>query len=644
MRWIIRMAMALVVAAVLLLGLVLLLPGEKIAGVALEQIRQALGRDVRLDGKAEISLLPTLRVRTGAVTVANAEWSDSGPMLTAEGLLIAVETLPLLRGEIRVKSVELDAPVLLLERSRDGRANWDTKRGDASADGGGASEKAVQGIDKLELRNGKVTYADGVTGKLRVYSAVNASLSATDLRGRATLTLGFVTGEGKSAGAPVVVTSRIDGLRPFVEGGTVPIEATLSAAQGELRFVGRANIGGELAGEINAELPRTAAFAAALGVPGVAPGRGLGQQLTGGGKIVVTGGRKLALRDFQARLDHNRLTTDMDVDFGRDTPYVTARISAGELDFTRPQGDGGGAAQGQGGWSPDPIDAGILGLLDGQARLTLDSATFDGFRAGPSDIGITLERSRAVFALTQVAAYGGTLGGEFVINNRSGLSVGGKLTMRQVDAEAMLSDTAGITRLSGRFGGAVNFLGVGKSVQAIMDSLRGDGRMQMETGRISGIDLDRLMRSGEVTSGTTIFDTLTATFTLDGGNLRNDDLKMVLPNIEATGKGRVGLGARDIDYLLIPVALKARGGKGLAVPVRIRGPWSHPRYTPDMGAAVDLNLAEEKKALEDKAKAAVQEKLEKELGVETQEGQSLEDAIKQKAEEELLKGLQKLLE
>ena len=64
---------------------------------------------------------------------------------------------------------------------------------------------------------------------------------------------------------------------------------------------------------------------------------------------------------------------------------------------------------------------------------------------------------------------------------------------------------------------------------------------------------------------------------------------------------------------------------------------------PVFGAAIDLNFAEEKKALEEKAKSAVQQKVEEKLDLKVEEGQTLEDAVKKKAEEELLKGLQNLL-
>ena len=73
-----------------------------------------------------------------------------------------------------------------------------------------------------------------------------------------------------------------------------------------------------------------------------------------------------------------------------------------------------------------------------------------------------------------------------------------------------------------------------------------------------------------------VFDSLTATFNVDKGNLYNNDLLLKLPVISATGEGRVGIGARDIDYLFTPKTGGAEVAGGIVIPVRISGPWSDP--------------------------------------------------------------------
>ena len=119
---------------------------------------------------------------------------------------------------------------------------------------------------------------------------------------------------------------------------------------------------------------------------------------------------------------------------------------------------------------------------------------------------------------------------------------------------------------------------------------------------------------------------------------------LILPQVETRGVGRIGLGRQDIDYLITPVAVRARSGSGLAIPVRISGPWASPRIVPDVGAALELNFEQERKAIEDQVQQEVGRALEKELGIVTEQGQSTEDAIQDKLEKELGRSLKKLFD
>lgn len=243
---------------------------------------------------------------------------------------------------------------------------------------------------------------------------------------------------------------------------------------------------------------------AALGQGAGDPPEGLGRAIRGESLVVLSDGRALSLREMALRLDGNAITGDVDVTLDGRT-QVKARLYAGALDLAGLAGgeDDGGDAEG---WSRAPIDASGLGALDGQIRLTAESVDLGTVAFGESDVTLNIDRSRAVFSLNRLQGYGGDFGGDFVMNNRSGLSVGGTLSMDGVEMSDLLSDLAGWPRLSGEADGRVSFLGVGQSVDAIMKSLSGEGRVGMGRGVIAGFDLDRLMRSGDGTGGTTIFD------------------------------------------------------------------------------------------------------------------------------------------
>ncbi len=55
--------------------------------------------------------------------------------------------------------------------------------------------------------------------------------------------------------------------------------------------------------------------------------------------------------------------------------------------------------------------------------------------------------ARAVFDIRQLAAYGGSVTGQFVVNGRGGLSVGGDLALKGIDMQALMQDVSGWNRL-----------------------------------------------------------------------------------------------------------------------------------------------------------------------------------------------------
>ena len=71
------------------------------------------------------------------------------------------------------------------------------------------------------------------------------------------------------------------------------------------------------------------------------------------------------------------------------------------------------------------------------------------------------------------------------------------------------------------------------------------------------------MRSGNGTGGTTVFDSLKASFAIADGQMHNNDLKMKMPLAQATGQGRIGLGTQDLDYTFTPELLAGDNTRGL---------------------------------------------------------------------------------
>jgi AsmA protein len=647
-----RIIGALLLIAVVAVVSLLFLPADRIARLAAEQIKAQTGREVSITGDVSMTLWPVLGVSAGEIEVGNADWARQGSMLTARNAAIGIDAMALLSGEIKITNIEAASPTIRLESRKDGRASWvfTDASGEAAIETETAPDREAQAfsLQKLTVTDATLIY-DAEGSDLVSYSGVDLALDWPERLGAADIQATL-----RPAGADVDVVATINGFAGFIAGDVQPIVARIKTSGGSLSLKGRASTAGDVAGRLGLKLSDTDAFLRALGLDGADLPRGLGRSVDMDADLTLTSDRRLSLRGMQADLDGNTITGAADV-LLNGTPQFNAQISAGALDLKgATQGDNSSASSAGSvgtGWPKDRIDASGLAAFNGEIALTASSIDLGSFQLGKTRALIKNDRSRMVFEMREVQAYDGTVSGEFVMNNRGGLSVGGKIFAKSVSVQKVLRDAMDVERLTGNGDAEISFLGSGSNVDAIMRSLSGNGALRLGQGTIQGLDLNTLMGSGNGSGGTTVFDSLGATFTINAGNLRNDDLLFVLPNYEARGKGRVGLGAQEIDYLFTPAALRANSGKGIAIPVSIKGPWSNPRIQPDLEAAINLNLAEEKaklkekaKALEDDTKARAQEKLEKELGVSTEDGQSVEDAVKKKLEDKLKGELFKLFD
>ncbi|MCV2888617.1 AsmA family protein [Ruegeria aquimaris] len=643
MRWIVRIGITLILALVVLAAALLMLPGDRLARLAIEQIRKQTGREVTVAGEVKLSFWPVLGVETGPVTVANADWADSAPMLQAQGLAIGVAAPALLGGEVRITRILANEPVLRLETAK-GLVNWEFSPSGATSGAAAPSGPSAGGqlvtLDGLELKNARLVYVE--EGKTSFdFGGVDLAASwpsaDTPLKMQARLTPG--TGS-------ISVDLTLADLTAFSNGQVSAMQMTMAAPKTSITFDGRASLDGALAGRATLDTSDSAAMLAAFGQAGITLPRGLGQRAKLDAQITYTADGRLALRELAADLDGNRLNGAADVTVA-DPPQVTARLTAGALDLTGlgadSSGTGSGGSAPASGWSEAPIDASALALANGTLQLSAASIALPGLNLGQSGLSLSLDNSRAVVEMAPVSLFSGQLTGQLVANNRQGLSVAGDLRAEGIEMREALATLGGIERLSGAASGQLKFLGVGASEAQIMRSLSGEGRLAMGRGTIAGIDLDNLMGRGAKGGGTTVFNSLTASYRMDKGNLFNEDLLMLLDNFKANGTGRVGLGARDIDYLFTPVALRANAGQGLAVPVRIVGPWASPAIRPDLTQVIEKATGLDKEAVEAKAKDELRRKLGEELDTEIAPDQNVEDLIKDRLEQEATKGLLKLL-
>ncbi len=620
-----------VLVLVLAAGLALL-PADRLGKIVSDQLTEQTGRDVRL-GETRVTLWPVLGVEVAGLHIANAGWAGPDPLFSAERASIGVDPLALLRGQVAVRSIEAAGPELRLSRAASGAVNW-------APGAKGASERpgdpglALVGLDRVRISRGLFVFDDA--GERTVFADTDLTLDWPDRSGPMVLSARLRPGA-----APVAVEARISTPLTLLEGrGAVPVTASLTTEGGAIGFDGLAGVAPEAQGRVTLDLQDTARAARALGQIGLDLPDGFGRRVTGALQLTLTRDGRIAIRDGALSLDDNAVQVAADIVPGP-RPRVNAQIEAEALDLSGLVA-GQETDQAAEGWSKVPIDASGLGAFDGEVALVTGALTVGDLRFGAVRSVMVLDDRRAVFDLRELRGYDGVMTGQFVANNRGGLSVRADIAFAGVELGALLRDAMGIGRISGKADGSIRLLGSGQNMHTLVATLDGDGALRAGPGRLTGIDLAAAL-TGQAGGGTTIFDQATGSFTITRGRLQSDDLLLELGRVRALGRGRVELAPRALDYLITVEDPAARDGRGLAVPVRLKGPWSDIQMRLDAGEAIDRNLSEERDALRGRVQDRVNQAVEDRLGVTVTEGESVEDALRKRLESEAVDGLRNLL-
>lgn len=651
MRWIFRIIGVVVVLVVLAVAVVFLLPADRIAGVVTDRFQAATGRAMVLEGDVRPTLWPTLGVRTGAVEIANADWSDAGPMFKAQGLAVAVDMAGLLDGDINIKRVEAIAPEITLEIAADGRANWEFDSlagGDAGSSDAGSgdagqiatnsgSSRAIS-LGQAVITDAALTFIDHGTGTRTAVENVQIEASLPDMAGPLEAAV-----SGRMNGQDFAVTATVAALADLMGAKPTAVLADVVTGASKLGFDGRLSLTPlAVAGAVDIDLPDAAVFTLA-GIPAPAIPEGFGQQIGLRGDLTYTEAG-VALRGAEIRLDQNRVAGDVDVALSGDRPAITANLTAGDLDFaaalasdgTGGESSGAAPAAGATGWPKDPIDVSGMQAIDADISFAANSIDLGLLKLGKTRVLSALVEGRAVTELKELAAYEGGFTGSFVVNSRGGLSARFNLTGSNVAIGPLMTDLAGYDRVQATGDLAVNLLAVGNSVDALMHSLDGDGSLSLGKGEMRGLDLAGMLRNLDpnyVGEGhRTIFDGISGSYTITDGVLRNEDFALTAPLLSASGAGTVGLGAQTQDYQLVPALLPGQERGGLKVPLQITGSWADPKFGLDLEALAKQELADDLERVKDQAEQAVRDRVANELGVDAND---VENAVQDRLQQEL---------
>lgn len=599
--WIVFVLGALDIA--IIIALPKMVPMEKIAVEAKNQVRQATGRELDFRG-VEFVFWPNIGVELKEATFSNPVWAKERNMVSLGKIDVALALMPLFERHIVVKRFILSEPVIHLEVGEDGRKNWEFSAGTAGAAASPVQPTAADGMpdgfdfrfDGIKISKGKLIVVDRQKGGSVNVDDINVEASLPDLKSALQMN-GTLTYRGKGVNLDAWLEKPSD----FFNGKTSPGRVSLKTDDLSVKAEGiMASQGTLLKGTMETAI---SSLAGALAWAG--DGKEQKQPFE---KVSFTSNAQLTktdviLKGAVLKLDEVQAKGDMNISFSG-KPDIFARLSLNKLNLDRFTGgatgeSGGGEKKegGQSGWDTTPIDFSGLREVNTDLQLKTEGFSVKGVDVGPSVLTVLLQDSKLHFKSSEAGLFDGKFASEMTVNAAGAKpAIAFAFSMAGVQAKPVLTTFADFKKLSGAADARVSVTATGNSQKAIISSLAGNGSATFRNGSLEGIDLVKIAKMIQsrltdmgVGEGKTDFVELGGTFTINAGVASNNDLKMKGPLLQATGQGIVDLPQKYVQYRAIPVLTASsavEGASGLAVPVDIKGPFSDIKVRPDFAAVV----------------------------------------------------------
>jgi AsmA protein len=504
-------------------------------------------------------------------------------------------------------------------------------------------------LGAVRIIDGKIHYRDDRSGSSATVEAVNTTARLHSLSEPLDAKGSFVWA-GEQLNFDATLTTPEDVLKEQ----PAKLTSSLSGQKGSLRYDGSLTVQDQVRAEgaLNAAAPSLRELAAWLGTR-LPETSGFGELSVSG--TMRAGPGSVELGDAKLSLDGAVATGSVAVATGGARPHVDANLKIAGLNLANYVGHGGygpigGSASpaqaspqdGGGGapadadprsiddllqpqhpdgpqvrgyvqrdvWSDKPYDLSVLGLVDADARLSVEKLTFNDIKIDASDLTLNLKDRVLKTEFVDIALYEGRGRGALTLDGSDGeAAFGANFALSGIAAQPILQDASRLDWLAGT--GTVNIAlqGRGQSEATLMASLNGKANVAVRDGAIIGFNLAGAMRSisegrlgglAASPSEKTDFSDLTGSFVITDGIAKNEDLKLSSPLLRASGAGTVDLPQKALDYTVRPklvATLSGQGGEeklsGIEIPVHITGPWDKPNIAPDIAGAINNPQAAE---------------------------------------------------
>lgn len=614
-------AIVLGILVVLIVGTIALLlamfDSARIKAELADAVQKSTQRTLKIDGDLGLFFWPSVGIKVGKVSLS--EHKSPQEFAAIDGARVSVAVLPLLSKKVVVEAVELDGASVTLIKRKDGTLNIDDltakEKEQATKPGTAAGQTTALRVDiaAVKITDAKLVWRDEQSGKTTTLS-------------------GFDFATGRIAGDTATQAWSVDALRLAVAGRSGDDSVALKLAVPKLALAGdaaRTLTLDKVEGSLDLASPKMPMKSIKLPLAGQLRAE-LAKETARGALTTRFDESAVALKFDVARFSPLDLGFDLDIDrFNVDKYLPPDKPAAGK-------GSGGGAG---GAAKEEKIDLSALKALNAHGALRVGQLQAKNLKMADVRAKIDLAGGKLDVAPHSMKLYGGALAGALSLN-ANGNAIALRENLSGISINPLLKDLADQDLLDGHGDVRLDVTTRGDTVTAMKQALDGNAAVALKDGALKGINLAQSFRELKAVfsrkedavqkakaTDQTDFSELTATFRITDGVARNDDFAAKTPFLRLGGAGNIDIGHDRLDYLLKATVVETSGGqggkelehlRGVTVPVRASGPFDQLSYQIEFGSI--------------SAEGALKAKLD-------EKKKELREDLKQKAREELMKGL-----
>ena len=590
------------VLVILIVAFVTLFDWNMLKPYVERQVTEKTGREFTIQGNLDVKLSLNPLVSAEGLALANADWGTQQPMLGVDRFQFRISLLDLLGGHIVLPEVSVSQPKILLEKSADGKQNWDLKKEE--------KETELPKIGRLTLDQGILLFRDpktktDVTAKISTAPAADARETPINVSAEGNFTGLPFSAQGQGGG----IITLTDETRPYpinvkFEIGTthVALDGTITGLAKLAAMDLKLNISGE---DLSALYPITG-IVIFPSPPYQISGRLLHQKT------------QWSMEGFSGHVGKSDLGGSILFDTGGKRPMLRGDLVSKVLDLNDLKGFIGARR------APQPQDTEAEkqekkeSIKAQQDRLLPDQKfSVERLRAMDADVKFTGESIRnkdlpvehlvshlkiddgvMVLDPANFAVAGGNIVSALTINAQKDVpTADAKVDFKRLQLPKLFPKIELTHGAMGVIGGKTSLKGRGESVGALLGSAGGKVGLVMSGGEISQmllalLDLDgakliKLLFTGDknVPVRCAVID-----YDVKEGIMDNKAFVIDTKDTILMGEGEISLLDETIKMKLSPEPKKV-GFPSLRTPVHIAGTFKKPTVYPDKMLAIRIGAA-----------------------------------------------------